>query len=140
MIGEINMIIAVGRKGEKMNDDTISRQAAIETVEKWFFNFDDNRMPKEVLLEMPSAQRTTCKYWDTESDFCALYRPSAQPEIIRCKDCKHRMVNAHFGKREYISLKAMCELDTGDPFELGRCAENGDWYCADAERRTDETD
>lgn len=36
--------------------DMIDRQAAIETVEKWFFNLDDNRMPKEVLLEISSAQ------------------------------------------------------------------------------------
>jgi len=62
----------------------------------------------------------------------------AQPEIIRCKDCKHRILNENYGKKGYMGLKAMCELDTGDPFELGRNAEDDDWYCGDAERRTDE--
>ena len=44
--------------------------------------------------------------------------PSAQPEIIRCKDC---------AKREY------CRTST-----VWAVAPNDDWYCADAERRTDE--
>ena len=45
----------------------IDRQAAIDAVEKWFFDTTDLRQPKEVL-------------------WCV---PSAQPEIIRCKDCEH---------------------------------------------------
>ena len=32
-----------------------------------------------------------CEYWDSESNHCALYRPSAQPidavEVVQCKDC-----------------------------------------------------
>ena len=33
------------------------------------------------LIELPSARpRQTCEYWDSESNFCALCRPSAQPE------------------------------------------------------------
>lgn len=58
-------------------------------------------------------------------------------ELIRCKDCKYRILNENYGKKGYMKLKAMCELDTGDPFELGRNAEDDDWYCGDAERRTD---
>ncbi len=61
--------------------------------------------------------------------------PSAQPEIVKCWDCKHRVENKHYGERGYIKLKAMCELDTGDPFELGRNAEDDEWFCADGERR-----
>ena len=61
-------------------------------------------------------------------------------EIVRCKDCKYRIVNEHYGERGYLKLKAYCELDTGDPFELGRNAEDDNWFCADGERRTDETD
>jgi len=37
-----------------------------------------------------------------------------------------------------MKLKAMCELDTGDPFELGRNAEDDEWFCKDGERRTDD--
>jgi hypothetical protein len=61
-------------------------------------------------------------------------------EVVRCKDCKHRIINEHAGEKGYLNLKAMCELDSGDPFELGRCAEDDEWFCADAERREDETD
>ena len=57
-------------------------------------------------------------------------------EIIRCKDCRHRIVNDHYVEK--LNIKGYCELDTGDPFELGRDAQNDDWFCADAERRTDE--
>lgn len=32
----------------------------------------------------------TCAYWDSESNMCALHRPSAQPEIIHCKECKRQ--------------------------------------------------
>lgn len=56
-------------------------------------------------------------------------------EVVRCRDCKHRIVNEHFGEKGYMKLKAMCELDTGDPFELGRYAEDDDWFCADGERK-----
>ena len=66
-------------------------------------------------------------------------------EIVRCKDCVHRVVNEHCGEKGYFNLKAMCDLDTGDIFELGRNAENDEWFCADGERkdgerRTDETE
>ena len=53
--------------------------------------------------------------------------PSAEPEIIHCKDCKYRELDDHYG--------FMCGLDTGDPYGLGRCADDENWYCADAERR-----
>ena len=33
-----------------------------------------------------------------------------------------------------MNLKAMCELDTGDIFQLGREAYNDEWFCADGER------
>lgn len=45
--------------------------------------------------------------------------PSAQPEIIRCKDCKH------WGKR------GLCE-------KWDQYISNEDFYCGCAERRTDE--
>lgn len=54
----------------------------------------------------------------------------AQPEIIRCKDCKYRYIDEVHGPS--------CELDTGDPYATGRNADEDNWFCADAERRTDE--
>ena len=61
--------------------------------------------------------------------------PSAEPKIIRCKDCKYRIVNENYGRKGRLNLKAICDLDTGDPFELGRRAEDDEWFCADAERK-----
>ena len=47
--------------------------------------------------------------------------PSAEPKIIRCKDCKHWF-----------------DIDDGRQ-RHERCADvGGYWYCADAERREDE--
>ena len=56
-------------------------------------------------------------------------------ELVRCKDCKHRIMNEHYGEKGYSKLKAMCELDAGDIFELARYAEIDDWFCADGERK-----
>ena len=51
--------------------------------------------------------------------------PSAQPEIIACGDCKHRYVD---GDNVRFNI---CELHHNK-------VQSDDWYCADAERRTDE--
>lgn len=50
--------------------------------------------------------------------------PTAEPEIIRCRECKHNYVdgdNVRFN---------VCEL-------MHNKVQSDDWYCADAERRTD---
>lgn len=62
--------------------------------------------------------------------------PSAQPEIIRCKDCKwwDKSEDSPFGycmamKHGYMSAN----------WEIGIYRRyKGDFYCADAERRTDD--
>ena len=47
--------------------------------------------------------------------------PTIEPEIVRCKDCKHWF-----------------DIDDGRQ-KHRMCADiYGDWFCADAERRTDE--
>jgi len=55
--------------------------------------------------------------------------------VVRCGECKYRIVNKNYGKKGYLNIKAMCELDTGDLFALGRCAEDDNWFCADGERK-----
>lgn len=37
--------------------------------------------------------------------------PTAQPEIIRCKDCKHRLINEYYGDGMPTYMKAGCNLD-----------------------------
>lgn len=74
----------------------------------------------------------------TMDDCRTIVSALEQPEIIHCKDCKHRIVNENYGKKGYLKLKALCEIDTGDIFQSGRNAMDDEWYCADAERREDE--
>ena len=69
---------------------------------------------------------TDCKEYDHERHCCPRWNrviretlKDAQPEIIRCKDCKH------WGER------GLC--DKWDYY-----ISNGDFYCGCAERRTDE--
>lgn len=50
--------------------------------------------------------------------------PSAQPEIVRCKDCKNWDTT---WQNDWANNYHYCPLVDG--------TRNGDWYCADAERR-----
>lgn len=50
--------------------------------------------------------------------------PSAQPEIIRCGECKHCYIDG-----ENVRFN-VCELNHNK-------AQSDDWFCADAERRAD---
>ena len=74
----------------------ISRQAAIEAINE--------------LHELPNARLDLAV--DTLEKL-----PSAQPDIIRCRDC---------AKRKY------CRTST-----VWAVAPDDDWFCADAERRTE---
>ena len=93
------------QEGRRMSD-TISRQAAIDALDKGLWGVE---------WELATAMLKDL--------------PSAQPEIIRCKDCKYRYIDEVHGPS--------CELDTGDPYATGRNADEDNWFCADAERRTD---
>lgn len=71
--------------------DLIEKQAAIDALgeepEVWSGNDEyeqglNNQWHYDVnaLKDLPSVQPETCAYWDGESNFCALHRPSAQAE------------------------------------------------------------
>lgn len=49
--------------------------------------------------------------------------------VVRCKDCVYRY---HDSKRGY-----MCYMDSSDPYEQTRGVDDGEWFCADGERRQD---
>jgi len=57
--------------------------------------------------------------------------PSAQPEIIRCKDCKY---SSHEPYKDQADVY-VCNYSYWTRAEGGRYP---DWYCARAERRTDD--
>ena len=88
-------------------DDLISRQAAINMIEKYF-----NGLPIAVHYDM----------------LAVVHRlPSAQSEIIRCKDCKHYQFadNRAFGMPvKMCTWSGFEDVDDND-------------FCSRAERRTD---
>lgn len=107
-------------------DDMISRQAALEAIKQMQMPIMRSEFPEEqfVFMGMSEALRAI-------KDL-----PSVQPEIIRCKECKwwDRSEDRLFGycmamKHGYMSAN----------WEIGIYRRyKGDFYCADAERRTDE--
>ena len=101
--------------------DCISRQAAIEAVYKCADIFVGD-MPVmvvkadayEALAQLQSAQPKVLA--------CGEGELIAQPEIVRCKDCKHRYVDG-----DNVRYNA-CELNHNN-------VQSDDWFCADGERR-----
>ena len=87
--------------------DWISKQAVIEAV-------------KTALLSWSSMPQ-----WRDDKIIDILAElPSAQPEIIRCKDCE-------YGEQDEVGRWFCRSLGC----QIGN--EDGSGYCADAERRTD---
>lgn len=84
--------------------DLISRQAAIDSIDRTGLDDDEKDTAIRVIQELPSAQ----------------------PEVIRCKDCEHWDTT---WESDYAPNYHFCPM-------LGRMSE-GDFYCSDAERRTD---
>lgn len=79
--------------------------------------------------QLPSVQPETCAYWDRESNLCALHRPSVQPEIIHCGDCKY--------KDDGIDEDGIPFLKCLNGRSYGGTRIND--YCSWAERRQDDT-
>ena len=139
-------------------DDAVSRAAAIAAVSNWLYDRDDGRSVDQLLSTLPSVQPEThdkrtethacdcisraeaidainhicpvdteydCTLLDRVDVRCVLSDLSAvQPGIIRCKDCKHR---------DPEDKKCECGHDI-----LWQLPRDDNWFCADAERRTDE--
>ena len=61
--------------------------------------------------------------------------PSAQPEIIRCKDCKHQRVFHYTDKRFKDPDRYVYGCDLMPDGCYLNCFDS---YCSEAERRTDE--
>ena len=102
---------------EKPNSsDTISRHAAIRWIKT-----ECNPYGKPTL-----DYETSCRIMEHLDKM-----PSAQPEIIRCKDCKHY--------REYDSEyveNAVVVQCMADRYPISEIIPDG-WFCAGAERRTE---
>ena len=72
-------------------NDLVSRQWLMECVNEGWIKFDtekdENRFIHLVRDMAPPAEQETCVYWDRESNFCALHRPSAELEWHEWHDC-----------------------------------------------------
>ena len=84
-----------------MKDDAISRQQAIGEADRWLYDGNDKRTIGEMLRDLPSAQ----------------------PEIIHCRDCKHH----HY---ESKGIPYCDRIDYGYGWK-------DDDFCSRAERRTE---
>jgi len=83
-------------------DEYISRQAAIDEVLAWL---------KDSMSDKKNGKPLTERLKDL---------PSAQSEIVRCKDCLYGLRGIPYRCR------------------LAHDTDSENWYCADAGRRTDE--
>ena len=144
------MGFAIGQKGEMM-DDTISRQAAIDEIKalyEWHDIVTEDRAIDH-FKRLPSAEPerpfeiqdildyldTTLhpiispEYWNVYSELYDMISilSSTQTEIIRCKDCKYAKLT-HDGSCKYCDIWFPDEAEYMD----------GDYYCASAERKSNE--
>jgi predicted protein tyrosine phosphatase len=121
---------------DSMNDDLISRQQAIDVIDK-IFPADPMRndytqgitcgaaLATEYIKQLPSAQPlvihcTDCEDWLERQSilgFTISELPSAQPEIIHCRDCKWH--NGEINQCNAQVCASMC----------------GDDFCSRAEKR-----
>jgi len=139
-------------------DDLIYRQAAIDAMEGLPKYFDttatlclDYADVLAVLSEhLPSAEpepiTVNIDHELTQEEYVKLCKdmasapivllPSAQPDIIRCKDCRWW---DKYGDYDNGYCMAAKHGYWSEHWEISiRRTYKGDFYCADAERRTDE--
>ena len=94
------------------------------------------------LFDGCSGKTAGCRVCGPDDDGCPVYRWFKEKLIVRCKDCKHWDRTTREEGNECISGPwddAVCEVfrdwdsygDLGEHFRRT----NGDWFCADGERR-----
>lgn len=103
---------------ENRMDDLISRQRTLKAL-------------KDNVIEMGGDDFTEKGVHENDIDAIINKLPSAQPEIIRCKDCRYAKMT-HTGECKYCTYLAdNFGIDDAVYFE-------GNDYCSHAERITDE--
>ncbi len=115
-------------------EDLISRQAAIEAISTWDkFGVDE----RSRIVRWYEGLEPYVRLRDVVT--AISYLPSAQTEIVYCKDCvKHNKARGYFYDGTLIGIKDCCPL-----VEIRGKAQGHEFdyqYCAYAERRTDESD
>ena len=85
--------------------DLIDRQAAIDALKNVLVS-EELEYAIPVLEELPSAEPESCEYWDAESKYCSLNRPSAQPERT-CVNCGRTVNNGGW----YADVRTRCPIE-----------------------------
>ncbi len=101
-----------------MMSDLIDRQQAIDALE--YESLGDpvcEERARDIIRDLPTAQPEH-PIVDIAKATMAMAKKADMVAVTRCKDC---------AKREYCRTSTAWAVAPGD-----------DWYCADAERRTDE--
>ena len=98
-------------------DDLISRQAAIDALMVWE---EESKWDEECLEHRGEPFLTA------PSDVVEQL-PSAQPEIVRCRECKRWNTVLDRNKAEYGLCQNRSQLE----------ATKADFYCANGERRSE---
>ena len=121
--------------------DAISRQAAIDAI----LAVTGNSSVRELYEHV--QEHGLSEMWSggvSAAIDVIIAVPSAQPEIVRCKDCKHWKQQTNYAG---VPLSfGFCESDDmwlslyGETTEVSHIDTDDDFYCGYAERRTDETD
>ena len=105
--------------------DLISRQAAIDALKEHRNLFCDNT--PETFSKLSYAEKSRVDELDT-AIATLINLPSAQPEIIHCRDCKH------WQSEEYIGNNNVHTLNIAS-LPCKNWLTGGDWYCGSAERK-----
>ena len=98
--------------------DPIDRQAAIESVADEIWHY-----PNECYKNLNVFENAK-----DLAEHALRGLPSAQPEIIHCRDCKH------WQSEEYIGNNNVHTLNIAS-LPCKNWLTGGDWYCGSAERK-----
>lgn len=104
-------------------NDTVNRKQAIDA-------FYPIRCKLQMIDDTQTADKMLHGLWLAEKAIKAL--PSAQPEIVRCKDCKHKPSGDGVNHRiTFPDERCPCQCDDSWYSWLP----DDDWFCGNAERR-----
>lgn len=110
--------------------DLIDRQAAIDALRN--INAIVSPISDDVLL-IDRAEAMAELIMLSADEICRDLKelPSAQQEIIRCKDCKHKPTRDSDGELKFPTYRCPCHCDDYYYSWMPK----DDWFCANAERR-----
>ena len=96
--------------------DLIDRRAVLSLLIRCNVSENVGGLLYQSIKQLPPAQQETCEYWDDESNYCTLYRPSAQSERKRGKwmhdgsNWKNRWVCSECGRKIFDEPTNYCEM------------------------------